>query len=167
MFWSKSCFCIINQKWSWNAFISGKITCYSKIYSQSASTKTSTSNEPKKPGRGAINEKATTPSTIKRQKRKLFYEKVHMEKEIQHKDLVSSTRSSAAKVWQQMTLQMKVTRMVQRVSQHLWRTMKILSLEISKTRRLIWHMYVVLHESNWYLYVIGTAIRSTYCCTWS
>lgn len=80
---------------------------------------------------------------------------------------VSSTRSSAAKVWQQMTLQMKVTRMVQRVSQHLWRTMKILSLEISKTRRLIWHMYVVLHESNWYLYVIGTAIRSTYCCTWS
>ena len=59
-----------------------KITCYSKIYSQSASTKTSTSNEPKKPGRRAINEKATTPSTIKRQKRKLFYEKVHMEKEI-------------------------------------------------------------------------------------
>ena len=44
---------------------------------------------------------------------------------------------------QQMTQQMKVTAMVQRVSQHLWRVMKILSLmilslEIFKTASLIW-----------------------------
>ena len=45
-----------------------------------------------------------TPNTIKRRKRELYYEKVHTENEIQHKDSVSSTRSSAAKVRWNMRL---------------------------------------------------------------
>ena len=75
-----------------------------KIYSPSTSTKTSVSNEPKNPGRRPLNEKAMTLNTIKRWKRELYYEEVHTEKEIQHKDLVSSTRSSAAKVQWNMYL---------------------------------------------------------------
>ena len=45
-----------------------------------------------------------TLNTIKRWKRELYYEEVHTEKEIQHKDLVSSTRSSPAKVQWNMYL---------------------------------------------------------------
>ena len=45
-----------------------------------------------------------TLNTIKRWKRELYYEEVHTEKEIQHNDLVSSTRSSAAKVQWNMYL---------------------------------------------------------------
>ena len=44
-----------------------------------------------------------TLNTNKRWKRELYYD-VHTEKEIQHKDLVSSTRSSAAKVQWNMYL---------------------------------------------------------------
>ena len=53
---------------------------------------------------GDLNEKGMTLNIIKRQKRELYYQKVHAEKEIQHKDSVPSIRSNAAKVQWNMRL---------------------------------------------------------------